>query len=59
MAEGLETRLTAAGLHVVLVRQGGGALGAYQTGIYHALHEHKLPRPSSAPLRIDDELYWK
>ena len=24
----------------VLVLQGGGALGAYQAGVYHALHEH-------------------
>src|ERR671939_169526 len=24
---------------VVLVLQGGGALGAYQVGVYHALHE--------------------
>src|SRR3954454_5152493 len=25
--------------HVVLVLQGGGALGAYQVGVYEALHE--------------------
>src|ERR1043166_9952701 len=25
---------------IVLVLQGGGALGAYQAGVYHALHEH-------------------
>jgi NTE family protein len=24
---------------VVLVLQGGGALGSYQAGVYHALHE--------------------
>ena len=24
---------------IVLVLQGGGALGAYQAGVYHALHE--------------------
>ena len=24
---------------IVLVLQGGGALGAYQSGVYHALHE--------------------
>ena len=27
---------------VVLVLQGGGALGAYQAGVYHALHEHSI-----------------
>ncbi|HJV87376.1 MAG TPA: patatin-like phospholipase family protein [Noviherbaspirillum sp.] len=27
---------------VVLVLQGGGALGAYQAGVYQALHEHAL-----------------
>ena len=26
----------------VLVLQGGGALGAYQAGVYHALHEHDI-----------------
>ena len=26
----------------VLVLQGGGALGAYQAGVYHALHEHGI-----------------
>jgi NTE family protein len=30
------------GLRVVLVLQGGGALGAYQAGVYEALHEHGL-----------------
>lgn len=34
--------LNPAGLRVVLVLQGGGALGAYQAGVYHALHEHGL-----------------
>src|SRR5262245_27568379 len=29
----------AAAQRVVLVFQGGGALGAYQAGVYHALHE--------------------
>jgi NTE family protein len=29
-------------LRVVLVLQGGGALGAYQAGVYQALHEHEL-----------------
>jgi NTE family protein len=29
-------------LPVVLVLQGGGALGAYQAGVYQALHEHGL-----------------
>ena len=28
--------------HVALVLQGGGALGAYQAGVYQALHEHGL-----------------
>jgi NTE family protein len=27
---------------IVLVLQGGGALGAYQAGVYHALHEHSI-----------------
>ena len=27
---------------VVLVLQGGGALGAYQAGVYHALHENSI-----------------
>jgi NTE family protein len=27
---------------IVLVQQGGGALGAYQFGVYQALHEHEL-----------------
>jgi NTE family protein len=35
-------RLNPQGLRIVLVLQGGGALGAYQAGVYHALHEHKL-----------------
>lgn len=30
------------GLRVVLVLQGGGALGAYQSGVYEAMHEHGL-----------------
>ncbi|HAT33695.1 MAG TPA: patatin [Janthinobacterium sp.] len=29
-------------MRIVLVLQGGGALGAYQAGVYHALHEHDL-----------------
>ena len=29
-------------LRIVLVLQGGGALGAYQAGVYQALHEHNL-----------------
>ena len=29
-------------MRVVLVLQGGGALGAYQAGVYQALHEHGL-----------------
>lgn len=35
-------RLNPQGLRIVLVLQGGGALGAYQAGVYHALHEHNL-----------------
>jgi NTE family protein len=35
-------QLNPAGLRIVLVLQGGGALGAYQAGVYHALHEHGL-----------------
>ncbi len=35
-------QLNPAGLRIVLVLQGGGALGAYQAGVYHALHEHQL-----------------
>jgi NTE family protein len=34
--------LNPSGLRVVLVLQGGGALGAYQAGVYQALHEHGL-----------------
>jgi NTE family protein len=29
-------------LRIVLLLQGGGALGAYQAGVYQALHEHML-----------------
>ncbi|WP_179673385.1 patatin-like phospholipase family protein [Duganella sp. 1224] len=29
-------------MRVVLVLQGGGALGAYQAGVFQALHEHQL-----------------
>ena len=29
-------------MRIVLVLQGGGALGAYQAGVYQALHEHDL-----------------
>jgi NTE family protein len=36
------TELNPAGLRIVLVFQGGGALGAYQAGVYQALHEHGL-----------------
>lgn len=35
-------KLNPAGLRVVLVLQGGGALGAYQAGVFQALHEHNL-----------------
>lgn len=33
---------TNADRQVVLVLQGGGALGAFQAGVYHALHEHGI-----------------
>jgi NTE family protein len=35
-------RLNPDKLPIVLVLQGGGALGAYQAGVYQALHEHAL-----------------
>lgn len=35
-------KLNPNGLRVVLVLQGGGALGAYQAGVCQALHEHDL-----------------
>jgi NTE family protein len=35
-------QLNPAKLRIILVLQGGGALGAYQAGVYQALHEHKL-----------------
>ncbi len=35
-------KLNPQGLRIVLVLQGGGALGAYQAGVYQALHEHDL-----------------
>ena len=35
-------RLNPHSLRIVLVLQGGGALGAYQAGVYQALHEHDL-----------------
>ncbi|MGK5026344.1 patatin-like phospholipase family protein [Janthinobacterium sp. RB2R34] len=34
--------LNPARMRIVLVLQGGGALGAYQAGVYQALHEHAL-----------------
>ena len=37
-----EHRLNPAGMRIVLVLQGGGALGAYQAGVFQALHEHEL-----------------
>jgi NTE family protein len=30
------------GVRIALVLQGGGALGAYQAGVYQALHEHNM-----------------
>lgn len=38
----IENRLNPKNKRVVLVLQGGGALGAYQAGVYHAMHEHNL-----------------
>ena len=35
-------KLNPGNLRIVLVLQGGGALGAYQAGVYQALHEHDL-----------------
>jgi NTE family protein len=42
LATTILNRLNPADLRIVLVLQGGGALGAYQAGVYHALHEHDL-----------------
>jgi NTE family protein len=38
--------------HLALVLQGGGALGAYQAGVYQALHEAKLAPDSVAGVSI-------
>lgn len=38
----IRTHLNPDKLRIVLVLQGGGALGAYQAGVYQALHEHDL-----------------
>jgi NTE family protein len=40
----MATKIAAIGTRprIVLVLQGGGALGAYQAGVYQALHEHGL-----------------
>ncbi|RJG20481.1 patatin-like phospholipase family protein [Massilia cavernae] len=35
-------RLNPHGLKIALVLQGGGALGAYQAGVFQAMHEHDL-----------------
>src|SRR6201993_1860890 len=47
--EGMQDRTSSSGVtartlpgQVVLVLQGGGALGAYQAGVYQALHEASL-----------------
>ena len=37
-----DNKLNPENLRIVLVLQGGGALGAYQAGVYQALHEHDL-----------------
>ncbi|HEY4316809.1 MAG TPA: patatin-like phospholipase family protein [Herbaspirillum sp.] len=41
-AESLVAKAAIAKPHVALVLQGGGALGAYQAGVFQALHEHQL-----------------
>jgi NTE family protein len=41
-AKSLVAKAAIAKPHVALVLQGGGALGAYQAGVYQALHEHNL-----------------
>ena len=38
----MTTTLNPDKMRIVLVLQGGGALGAYQAGVYQALHEHHL-----------------
>ncbi|MEO8598952.1 MAG: patatin-like phospholipase family protein [bacterium] len=38
----VKNRLNPKNKRVVLVLQGGGALGAYQAGVYHAMHDHNL-----------------
>jgi NTE family protein len=38
----MENRINPKKNRIALVLQGGGALGAYQAGIYQALHEHDL-----------------
>jgi len=38
----VQNKLNPDNLRIVLVLQGGGALGAYQAGVYQALHEHEL-----------------
>lgn len=37
-----ENSLNPQNKRIALLLQGGGALGAYQAGVYHAMHEHKL-----------------
>jgi NTE family protein len=41
-ADSLSAKAAIVQPHVALVLQGGGALGAYQAGVYQALHEHNL-----------------
>src|SRR5271170_4518607 len=38
---------------IVLVLQGGGALGAYQAGVYQALHEAGIDRIGSSAPRLE------
>ena len=40
---------------VVLVLQGGGALGAYQAGVYQALHEARIEPDWSVILAVVPE----
>ena len=44
---------------VVLVLQGGGALGAYQAGVYQALHEAHIEPDNAASLRLAERLGFR
>ena len=43
-------------LQVVLVFQGGGALGAYQAGVYQALHKSGIEPDWNAPSKCAQRL---